>query len=546
MRRLALVVTFMLCGTLAVAQVPAAAPRPAARPTPRIDPLSAVIHGRVTTSTGGPIRRAEIRATSDGGISRMATSDGDGRFELRDLPAGTFRLSVSKSGFVSLQFGQRRALETAKTIALKEGERFAADMTLPRGGAIAGRVYDVFGEPLAGVRVNAMRSRMAQGRRRLQPIGAPDVSDDTGAFRLYGLTPGEYYLSARSGQGRPGSERGGAVVFYPGTADFTQAQRLTVDAVTEATALFQLVPLNTASVTGTVVDASGAPVEASVNLLSEALGLGYTNALAGGIPLMLSGHSAADGRFVIGGVPPGPYALQANTLLAPGPNGPSHHSGRAALVVDNQGVSGLSIVIGEGGTIAGTIIRDPAANQPIPSGIGVIAQGAGSSMQMRMGNTFRLTGIVGPVRFGVEGLPEGWAVRSITIDGRDVTDSLIDLKNGQTASARVVLTDRVTQVTGAVSPRPRMGDARVVVFSDDATKWTYPSRFVTTTRADENGRFRISGLPAGERYLATAVEYLEDGEETDAEFLERMRASATSFTLAEAGRATLDLRLVAR
>ena len=55
-----------------------------------IDPLTATISGRVTTETGGPIRRAEVRATSNGGLTRFATTDPEGRFVVRDLPAGAF------------------------------------------------------------------------------------------------------------------------------------------------------------------------------------------------------------------------------------------------------------------------------------------------------------------------------------------------------------------------------------------------------------------------------------------------------------------------
>ena len=538
-------VVFAACGVLAVAaQAQGPAGRPAARP-PAIDPLSASIRGRTTTDTGAPIRRAEIRAVSDGGVSRMTTSDGDGRFELRDLPAGSFRVSASKSGFVTLQYGQRRVLEAGKAVELKEGGSATADMTLPRGGAIAGRIYDRFGEPLANVRVDALRSRFVQGSRRIQPAGIGDVTDDTGAFRLFGLTPGEYYVAARPAGGRPGDGR--ALVFYPGTSDIAQAQRLTVDAAAEASALFQLVPLATSSVGGTVVNASGSPIEASVSLFSEALGLGYANPVSGVQGgLTLSGHAGPDGRFFIDGVPPGPYTAQASGLVQFGPDGPIHNSGRTGVTVDGPAVTGLTIVTGSGGTITGTFVRDPAATQPTPADITVSARGSGPSMVQGRGNTFRLTGIAGPVRLGVDGLPEGWVVKSISVEGDDVTDKAFDVRSGQTATARVVLTNRVTQVSGAVTPRPRAGDASVVIFADDSTKWTYPSRYVSVARADENGRFGITGLPGGERYLAIAVDYLEDGEETDPEFLERMRARATAVSLPDAGRTTVDLRLIAR
>ena len=152
-RRLA-VAAFLLSASIALA----AQTQPEIVP---VDPLTATISGRVTTETGGPIRRAEVRATSNGGLTRFATSDPDGRFVVRDLPAGTFTLHVSKSGFVPLYFGQRRPFEKRTTIQLRPGTKATADIRLPRAGAITGRIVDQTGEPVMGARVQALRRRMA-------------------------------------------------------------------------------------------------------------------------------------------------------------------------------------------------------------------------------------------------------------------------------------------------------------------------------------------------------------------------------------------------
>ena len=71
-------------------------------------------------------------------------------------------------------------------------------LTLAPAGVITGRVLDDFGEIVPGVTVLPMRYRTVQGDRRLMEMtGRPATSDDTGTFRLYGLAPGTYYLSAR-------------------------------------------------------------------------------------------------------------------------------------------------------------------------------------------------------------------------------------------------------------------------------------------------------------------------------------------------------------
>jgi hypothetical protein len=86
----------------------------------------------------------------------------------------------------------------------------------------------------------------------------------------------------------------------------------------------------------------------------------------------------------------------------------------------------------------------------------------------------------------------------------------------------------------------------VVVFPDDSSKWAPPSRYVRTVTADQNGRFRIAGLPPGPRYLVAAIDVVEDGEGDDPDFLARIMNLATPFALGEGERRTLDLGLIQR
>ena len=74
---------------------------------------------------------------------------------------------------------------------------------MPRGSVISGRVLDEFGEPVADAMVNAMRSAWTAGRRKLQPTGRSAQTNDLGQYRIYGLPPGDYYVSAtlRTGDG---------------------------------------------------------------------------------------------------------------------------------------------------------------------------------------------------------------------------------------------------------------------------------------------------------------------------------------------------------
>jgi hypothetical protein len=551
------------------------------RPVPiRIDPLTASISGRVTSNTGGPLRRAEVRAISESGLTRLATTDPDGRYLVRDLPAGTFTLHVSKTGFVPLYFGQRRPFERRATIRLEQGQRGAADIRLPRAGAISGRIYDTAGDPVMGARVQAVRRRMTQGQQGLQAVGVADSTDDTGAYRLYGLPPGEYYVTAtpRRVEDRPGRPVGNAVpgrgapIFFPGTANRDLAQRITVDVSGEARADMQLSDVTTSRVTGIVLTAAGAPAAgAMVTLVSrdmEFVGGGGVDAM---MPLRILDDAAADGTFELTGVPPGSFLLTAQTrpnlsaifdipnqrLINPSAR-PVIETASLPVTV-NGDVAGLTVATTPGGTATVTVVADQGVTGPLPAPrISVrAADGRSDSMAiMHNGSNgvrdAQLTlSLPGPSLLSVEGLPDNWAIKSIMLDDTDVTDRPIDLSTSRSTAIRVVLTDRVTELAGTVTSGSFASanadtDATVVVFTDDESKWSYPSRFVRSVRASADGTFQLTGLPPSLDYRAVAVDYLEDGEEHDPEFLKRMRDRAVRFSLREGERRAVDLRLTQR
>jgi hypothetical protein len=144
-------------------------------------------------------------------------------------------------------------------------------------------------------------------------------------------------------------------------------------------------------------------------------------------------------------------------------------------------------------------------------------------------------------------LPPGWALSAIRLNGRDVTDEIIEVTSD--ATIEVVLTDRATTVSGSVRAG-RSGvaaNASVVVFPRDRGRRTYPSRAIRSARTDASGRFEITGLPPGRRYLAAAVDYLVDGEEFDPALLDSLRPDAIDFALDdESDERTLRLDLVTR
>ena len=95
----------------------------------------------------------------------------------------------------------------------------------------------------------------------------------------------------------------------------------------------------------------------------------------------------------------------------------------------------------------------------------------------------------------------GWTLKSVTYDGRDVTDRPIEIRSGQKlTNVLLTFTDKVTEINGTITtdrgdPSP---DYTVLAFSTDNSFWRPQSRHIPTARPDQTGKFRIRGLPAGE------------------------------------------------
>jgi hypothetical protein len=162
--------------------------------------------------------------------------------------------------------------------------------------------------------------------------------------------------------------------------------------------------------------------------------------------------------------------------------------------------------------------------------------------------SFQLSTLSGALALRVENLPAQWMVKSIVVGQADVTDGGFELRGTeQIANARIVLTDRLSELNGTVTLRNQEAkDASVIVFADDASLWTFPTRYVRMARADAQGQFTLRGLPGGASYLVAAVDSLDEGEWQDPEFLERLREPASRVTIRDGETKTLALQLLAR
>jgi hypothetical protein len=529
---------------------------------------TAVIRGRVVSAeSGSPVRRAQVRlSSSEARENRLSSTDEEGGYEFRGLTGGRYTLSVSKGGFITLQYGQRRPLEAAKPLELAAGQMLdRVDFVLPRGSVIGGRIADEYGEPISDVVVQAMRLQFVSGQRRLVNAGRMVSTDDLGQFRIFGLPPGTYLVSAtvrNAGMGPNVEEASGfAPTYYPGTASPTDAQKIPLSLGQELTGVnFSLIPARLSRVAGTVVDSQGQALGGVVVLVRPATGLGgpATMMNIGG-----GGQTRADGGFTLTNVPPGEYVLEARTRPREVMSGGTEvESGSASIVVHGEDVNGVTIITTKGVTVSGRVSFEGSAqgsqqNLPSRASLQVVASSitpdvlpmgrmAGDGRVAENGS-FELRSVSGPRLIRVSNVPSGWTLRSVTLNGADITDTPYDFRGeGRISGLEILLTNRLTDVTGEVKGErdAPVRDYVVLVFSDESAQWGFQSRFIRTAHSNQDGRFEIKGLPPG-HYLGVALESLEQDAEGDPDLLEQLRQSATRFSLTEAQPVTLALGLTA-
>jgi hypothetical protein len=525
---------------------------------------TAVIKGQVTAGgTGAPVRRAQVRAMSmEGRGGGVTSTDTNGVFQITDLPAGRYSVSVSKGGFAQAAFGQRRPGDPGTPIELGDGQiAEKVNFVLSRGGVISGVVVDDGGEPVSGTQVAAVRFQFVQGSRRLVPApseGSTDRTDDRGGFRLYGLPPGDYFVSATNrnnsfvGPGMTNTESDGfAPTYYPGTPNVNEAARITLKAGQEMSgASFALIVARMARVRGRVVNSRGEPSSGMMAMLAPSdpgsmMMMNMNNAMVG-----------PDGSFEFANVAPGRYNL--NIRSNGGMQNPNAEFAVMPLTVSSDDIDNVIVTTHIGAIARGVVVTDDGQAPPFrASQVQVFAQmmepqtmfGQPGQNRMQDDYSFEMTGLFDRRRFtaaiGPTGATSGWYLKSVVYDGQDITDSGMEFAPGRTYEGlQIVFTQTTTDLSGAVTDERNQPvlDATVVIFPANRERWGFLSRYVRTMRPDTNGRFSTKNLPP-EDYLIIAVQNLESGQAGDPDFLTRAREEAKPFSLAEGETKAVDVKL---
>jgi hypothetical protein len=143
-----------------------------------------------------PIRRAIVTASGDLPSARSAITDDEGRFTFGRLPAGRFTVTVKKAAYLPAAYGSARPGRPGTPIALARDQHVRVTIVMARGAVVTGTIRNQSGVPLAGVQVGALDLRSTSTLDSLFDSTEFVTTDDRGVYRLFGLMPGEYAITA--------------------------------------------------------------------------------------------------------------------------------------------------------------------------------------------------------------------------------------------------------------------------------------------------------------------------------------------------------------
>jgi protocatechuate 3,4-dioxygenase beta subunit len=522
--------TFLIAAIL-LAATPAPQ-APAQKPSNAKGTDECSIAGTVVKLVGGePLRKAKVTIQSliDSTQSTFTVTDSGGHFELKGLDPGGYELSVSRVGFVTYEYGQRKPGDPGATLTLRPGQQINDLLfRLIAAGVIAGRILDEDGEPLPLVEVSALREVYTNGKR--SPSTAAIVeTNDLGEYRLFGLPPGRYFVSALLRQwNRFGdntaepveptdeSSQGYARMYYPGTADAGKANTIAVktgEEIPSIELLMHQVPVY--RVRGHVF-----------NQITHKPGVGTSLVL---VPKTTSHeweltdqHATVqkpDGSFEIGEVLPGSYELIAYWF-----DEGRAYSYRTGVDVGGADVEGLGVAIGEGTSIKGRVIWDgrPALEKDELTVTPTVQDAPfifAARARVNQDNSFTLKEVGdGGYTVDVSGQARNCYIKDVAYDGKSVLDEGFAVTRGSAAFLEITISSRGARVQGTVTNQDGLPAPGVwVALVPDATHISQHRLYKQQT-TDQYGHFDLRGIAPGD-YRLLSWDEVEEGAWEDPDFL---------------------------
>lgn len=530
---------------------------PTAPSKDRSDEQTCTVSGIVIRSQDtAPLKNATVQLTNDSDREHhIATkTTADGHFLLKNVPAGQYKLIVTRNGYVSQELGQKKPDDPGAVFTLKQGQRIT-DLVFKLGhaGVITGKVFDEDGEPMVGVAVRAMRQVYTDGRKTLQATSEQETND-LGEFRVFGLEPGRYYISAEmagwnrvvgdrefSSSEKNSGEKGYAKIYYPNALEAASASSVYVKEGEEIS-----------SIDIFMKEVTVYRVRGKVQYLFPHKGTGDTQLVVAHRgqttdwrPVAVQMVAKADSSFEIPELAPGEYVITAFFF----DQGKSF-STQEDVDVMNADVNGLTLVIAPGVDIPGQLLWDgnPSLEgerttiylAPEDSGI----WWGGGEAHVEEKSQFTLKEVPqGTFRINVTGISKDCYIKEVQFGENVLPDHVLHAKKGVSGELRITISSKGARLKGLVAndeSLPVAGVWVVAVPEESKRSLRYLYKAVTT---DQYGRYDLRGLVPG-KYMIFAWDGVANGEWEDPEFLKTNVAKAVTVEVSDSDTKSTDLQLI--
>jgi len=420
-----------------------------------------------------------------------AMSRQDGGFSIANLPASIYFVTASRAGYVHMK-------GAGDGVELRPGNRrtgFTVEMT-PRA-TIAGRVTDEYGDPIENTSVEAFPA--GSGARTTPLMSA--MTDDRGQFRMIGA-PGKYYVEAELGTRElPVTEiRSDGVespayasTWYPASESRDRASVVEVAAGRDLTGIdIRLVQKRSLTISGQM---TGLPAHGPVDVFITAIVITPLDNGSRPGPAWQVGAGGNNGRFTLVGLAPGRYRL-AGRLEGTHPM----RSAPVDVTLDGANVDSVALRMGSAETVEGSVevLKGNAKAPPaLKAGVRLDANDHVQTSETNPDGSFRIEHVF-PDRYrvSVQPLPEDTWLKSVQLNGREISGTAVDLSEGA-AGARLKIT---------ISPGAGRIEGRVV--GEDGGPAASPQRHIVILsqgRRSEADPREMKFVPSGEKFQFTGL-----------------------------------------
>jgi hypothetical protein len=373
-------------------------------------------------------------------------------------------------------------------------------------------------------------------------------TDDRGAFRVFGLVPGRYRICADLDTDFMERTEAFVRTCYPSTAVEDESPAVTLAAGENSEIEIRMLRTRVFTLSGTIVDVSGAPAARAFVTFSRIL----KDGAGGGRGWQID----ETGRFTVGGLPPGDYGIYASIGGSSyGEDDRREPKAGYVSVALTSDVENMVIPMTRPAKVAGRVaFEDSPPRQPLSLrvtpvdalpvyGMNRLRRGTAS---VREDLTFVLEDLYGQQFLNVEGLGSEWVVKSIRHRNEDITGLPVEYKSTSDPNdLQIVLTSRVARVVARIvdeTGKPTK-DGRVMLFPADPRQWVRALGTVQQGIRQKDGSYLVAPIRAGEYFVvASAAEDVIDT--VDRSRMEALAKAAERITLSEHEERQIELRVV--